>query len=144
MCSRQPWKPLLFVFAVVAAGAAVSDAQSIPVVPSPRLNDISMVTSNGRGRHVVYYNPSVSRAAGRNVHSFFMKHELAHVKLGHFRRRTDVRTAEYEADVLAAKLATPAEARAAANYLRRGGASQILTHGTGRQRARRILRSARR
>lgn len=145
MRASQLWtlrNQLTYALLILAGGlfrvASVCPAQSIPLIANSRLNDIAATTVNRHGQPVILYNPRLCRAAGGHACSFFLKHERAHIALGHLRKPHDVRVAERQADCHAAKRSSSAEIRAASAYFMNGGATRISTHGTGYQRASRI------
>ena len=114
----------------------------VPEIPNPQLNDIARVIPTPNGP-VIEYNPIVCQQAGTLICGFFRTHEYGHVVLGHGYRSQWPQQMEAEADCWAAANASAAEVNAAYVFFQNGGGGTFV-HGTGPQRAQRLLMCARR
>ena len=123
---------------LIALICSTSNAQQIRY--SILVPDIGMARLDRNGKAVVIMNPIAMRRVGPQVSEFFLQHELAHVKRGHlYQRHRPTWQLEREADYTAIRNVTPQVRRAAANYFYQKNHYNRL-HGTGRQRAARLLR----
>ena len=124
--------------------AAPADANGVPEVPAPWLNDIALASLTSQGA-VIYYNPTRCQQIGAPVCAFFRAHEYGHIQLKHggafytayFGGR---QLAEAEADCFAAKNASYSQVRAAIDYFSQPGLATTDdgVHGSGATRAARL------
>lgn len=115
--------------------------KAVPEYPNPNLPNIA-ITTHHNGHVVIVYNPNYCNQLGPLVCNFFRAHEYGHVNLGHLIRRAHPAQAEYEADCWAAKNAPVQQVRAAYYHFRNRGFMGSWSHGTGLQRAQRVLTCA--
>ena len=102
------------------------------------MGNVAQATTDRQGRPVVAYNPAACALLGPEMCEFIRAHEYGHIAMGHLYDGTPDRKAEAEADCWAAKHASPAAVRAAANYFNKGYFGSSI-HGSGPQRARRVV-----
>jgi hypothetical protein len=130
--------------AVLAVGPA-ADAQGVPVIAAPWLDDIAMAAMTAQGP-VIFVNLNRCKAVGNDVCSFVREHELGHIRLKH--ASTPLYTsyvngralAEAEADCFAAKNALLVQVKAAIAMFETppNSTTDPGDHGTGLVRAKRI------
>ena len=101
------------------------------------MGDVAQASTDRQGRPVVAFNPAACARLGPEMCEFVRAHEYGHIAMGHLYDGTPDRQAEAEADCWAAKNASPAAVRAAANYFNKGYFGSSI-HGSGPQRARRV------
>ncbi len=114
----------------------------VPEIPNPNLGDIAMVTNSPRGP-VIIYNPILCRRAGPALCEFYKWHEYGHIAMGHTIVPNWPQVKEFQADCWAAKNAPRVALQAAFQWFRSGGGASPI-HGSGRQRAQRIMACSRR
>jgi len=127
---------LIMVFALTFVSEAT--AQQIRYVRSPFVKFGARYIN---GQPTITINSFRARLMGPQVTNFFVAHEQAHFRLGHFhqRGRKSIRRIEAEADTYAYRSVSPQSARAASRWF----ATRPLqiqgrqTHGTFQQRANR-------
>ncbi len=122
---------LISIFATELFGQAV--------VPRPFMTGYARVTSTRSGQSVIYYNPRAMRRVGPDVSRFILAHEQAHLRLGHLNRPVSRRRAEYEADILAARMVPQSSVVATTRWFAQGNGGSLI-HGSPIQRARRVYR----
>lgn len=127
----------LVAAAAVSTGPTGAANAQVPEIAYPGLPDIAMVQVVN-GQVVILYNPVTCAAAGPALCGFYRAHEYGHVALGHVALGTFPPQAEAEADCWAARAAGQAEVQAALAYFSSGGGGD-LTHGSGPERAQRLL-----
>lgn len=134
------WLPAATLLAFAAPVPALAQTP-VPEIATPGLGDIAKVTVHA-GQVVILYDPMVCQQMGSYLCGFFRAHEYGHVALGHAVVPTFPPQAEHDADCWAGMNARPAELGAAVRFFAAGGAGFSPAHGTGPQRANRILRCA--
>lgn len=107
-------------------------------IPDPSFPDIAGIRVLPNGQVAIIYNPVICAQAGQALCGFYREHEHCHIQLGHTIRSIWPWQMELEADCCAAKIASNIQAAAAYNWFSSGGGA-TPTHGTGQQRAARIL-----
>ena len=114
----------------------------VPEIPNPNLGDIAMVTNDYAGRPIIIFNPIICQQVGSYLCEFYKAHEYGHVNLGHttFNRKFP-QAAEAEADCWAAQRAPLFAVQAAIQWFSSGGGASYH-HGTGSQRAQRVIACA--
>jgi len=125
--------------AVIVSSLIISSDVSGQVQERSRLllPDIAKVTLDASGQSQIAFNPAICRRLGPDLCEYFRAHEYGHVNLRHLERGVPVRQAEHEADVWAARNASPSAVAAAHRYFSQGnGGSRI--HGSSQVRAGRI------
>jgi len=129
---------------LVLATASPADAQGVPEVSAPWLDDIALARLTAFGA-VIYVNFARCKEVGPNVCAFVRQHEQAHVMLNHgstfYTAYVNGRAlAEAEADCWAAKNSLLVNVKAAIAHFESPELADldIGEHGTGRQRAKRI------
>ena len=131
-------KPKILAAILLTLICSTANAQQIRY--SILVPDIGMTRLDRNGRAVVVMNPIAMRRVGPQVSEFFLQHELGHIRGGHlYQRNRPTWQLEREADRIAVSNVSPQVRQAAANYLYRKNHYNRL-HGTGRQRATRLLR----
>lgn len=125
---------------VVLSSCSFAGAQ-VPEIADPNLPDIAMVTNDAFGRPVIIYNPVICQQAGPALCEFYKAHEYGHVNLGHTMSRQHPATKEAEADCWAARRAPAFAIRAAIQWFQSGGGAS-WHHGSGPQRAQRVIACA--
>lgn len=113
-------------------------ANAVPEIPDTRINDIA-ITTLLNGQVVIVFNPIACQQIGPLVCNFFRAHEYGHVTLGHVVRPRHPRQAEFEADCWAAQNAPLPEVQAAYTHFLSNGFMGGWTHGTGLERAQRLV-----
>lgn len=105
--------------------------------PNRWIRGVAKVTLDQNGQSQISFNPRRCRELGPDLCEFFRTHEYGHVNLRHLERGVAAPQAEAEADIWAAKNASPSAVRAAKEFFLSGnGGSRI--HGTPQERARRM------
>ena len=127
---------------VVACFSINVTSAQVPEIANPNLPDIAMVTSDRFGRPVIIYNPIICRQAGPALCEFYKAHEYGHVNLGHTRTRQHPAEKEAHADCWAARHAPGYALRAAVQWFQSGGGAS-WHHGSGPERARRVIACSR-
>jgi hypothetical protein len=139
------WKLLAAATAIAVLAAPPADAQGIPVIAAPWLDDIAMASMTSQGP-VIFVNVNRCKAVGADVCAFVREHELGHIRLKH--ASTPLYTnyvnghalAEAEADCFAAKNALMVQVKAAITMFETppNSTTDPGDHGTGLVRAKRI------
>lgn len=132
-------KKVIAAFALATAMSS-SNAQ-VPEIADPNIPDIA-ITTMLNGAPVILWNPMVCGQMGMYVCRFFRAHEYGHVMLGHLIMGTFPQQAEFEADCYAAQNAQKIEVQAALQHFFNNGFMGNWSHGTGYDRATRILNCA--
>ena len=124
----------------LAIGASVPGNAfgQVPEIPDYTLNDIARVQMTPQGP-IILWNPNVCRALGINACRFMRLHEYGHIVNGDQFGSTFPPLAEMRADCFAAQNAPLHEFNAAVVMFRRQGSGGDAAHGTGFQRAQRII-----
>lgn len=131
-------KMMSFGLWILLAYGGISPAfAQVPEIPNPQLNDIAMVTVDGNGNPIIFYNPNICAQIGPYLCGFYRTHEYCHIRLGHTIRQMWPQQRELEADCCAAQMASIQEVQAAYQWFMSGGGSGPV-HGLGWQRAQRI------
>ena len=125
-----------FLLAVLLVIPATASAQ-VRETPNRWIRGVAKVTLDRDGKSQISFNPRRCRELGPDLCEFFRTHEYGHVNLRHLERGVATPQAEAEADLWAAKNASPNAVRAAKEFFLSGkGGSRV--HGTPQQRARRM------
>ncbi len=139
----------VMLVATAAASAVTTcspsaDANGVPVIAAPWLDDIAMASMTAKGA-VIYVNPERCKSVGGDVCAFVREHELGHIRLNHassyYTSYVNGRAlAEAEADCFAAKNALMVQVRAAVAMFEKEpvATAENGDHGTGLVRAKRI------
>jgi len=101
------------------------------------LPDVAKVTLDSSGQSQIDFNPAICRRLGPELCEYFRAHEYGHVNLRHLERGVPTRQAEREADLWAARNASPSAVEAARKYFSKGRGGS-LQHGSARERAQRL------
>ena len=126
----------LFTVVFLLAIASRSEAQ-VNERSSNWIRGVAHVSLDRSGKSQITFNPRRCKELGPDLCEFFRTHEYGHVNLRHLERGVPARQAEAEADVWAAKNASPSAVQAAKNFFLSGqGGSRV--HGTPQERARRM------
>lgn len=126
----------MILAAVLLAVPATADGQ-VRETPNRWIRGVAKVTLDRNGNSQIAFNPQRCRELGPDLCEFFRTHEYGHVNLRHLERGVAAPQAEAEADIWAAKNASPSAVRAAKEFFLSGkGGSRI--HGTPHERARRM------
>lgn len=121
----------IVLFCVAPASGQVSEKSS------RWIRGVAQVSLDRSGRSQIKFNPRRCRELGPELCEFFRTHEYGHVNLRHLERGVSPAQAEAEADIWAARNASPAAVQAAKKFFLSGqGGSRI--HGTPQERARRM------
>lgn len=121
---------------VLMAIPATADGQ-VSETPNRWIRGVAKVTLDRNGKSQISFNPQRCRELGPDLCEFFRTHEYGHVNLRHLERGVAAPQAEAEADVWAARNASPSAVQAAKQFFLSGqGGSRI--HGTPQERARRM------
>ena len=121
---------------VLLAAPATADGQ-VSETPNRWIRGIASVTLDQNGKSQISFNPRRCRELGPELCEFFRTHEYGHVNLRHLERGVATPQAEAEADLWAARNASPSAVRAAKEFFLSGkGGSRV--HGTPQERARRM------
>lgn len=127
---------ILILAAVVFLVPATADGQ-VRETPNRWIRGVAKVTLDQNGKSKISFNPQRCRELGPELCEFFRTHEYGHVNLRHLERGVDAPQAEAEADLWAARHASPTAVRAAKAFFLSGqGGSRV--HGTPQERARRM------
>ena len=113
-------------------------AAQVPEIPNTNLGDIAMVTLDNFGNPVIIYNPIICQQIGPYLCEFYKAHEYGHVNLGHAYTGQHPAVREAEADCWAAQNAPIPAVQAAIQWFSSGGGTS-WHHGTGLQRAQRVI-----
>lgn len=122
---------VLFVWGVEESTGQVQER------PRLLLRDVAKVTLDAAGKSQISFNPSICRRLGPELCEYFRAHEYGHVNLRHLERGVPTRQAEREADLWAARHASPAAVAAARRYFAQGNGGSRY-HGSSQQRAQRL------
>jgi len=105
--------------------------------PNRWIRGVAKVTLDSNGKSQIAFNPQRCRELGPELCEFFRTHEYGHVNLRHLERGVPAPRAEAEADIWAARNASPSAVQAAKQFFLSGkGGSRI--HGSPQERARRM------
>ena len=105
--------------------------------PNRWIRGVAKVTLDGNGKSQITFNPQRCRELGPELCEFFRTHEYGHVNLRHLERGVPAPRAEAEADIWAARNASPSAVKAAKQFFLSGqGGSRV--HGSPQERARRM------
>jgi hypothetical protein len=126
-----------FAMAALAAVGVSPGFAQVPEIPDVNLPDIAMVRL-WQGRPVIIFNPMICQQVGPALCEFYKAHEYGHINLGHAFGGTHPMRAEAEADCWAAQHAPPFAIQAALQWFMAGGGTSYH-HGTGGQRAQRVM-----
>ena len=134
-------KPICLMTMVAAVTAFSSSFNEVSAQVQERarwlLPDVAKVTLDSSGQSQIEYNPAICRRLGPDLCEYFRAHEYGHVNLRHLERGVPTRQAEREADIWAAKNASPSAVEAARKYFEKGrGGSR--NHGSAQERAQRL------
>lgn len=119
-------------------------ANAVPEIPNPQLNDIAMVQPHPVYGAVIFYNPIICQQIGPAC-GFFRAHEYGHVVHHHQLMPPGAYAAarEAEADCWAASNGIPQEILAAYYLFMNGGSSpDFQVYGSPQQRANRVRQCA--
>ena len=112
-------------------------AAQVRETPNRWIRGVAKVTLDRNGNSQIAFNPQICRQLGPDLCEFFRTHEYGHVNLRHLERGVAAPQAEAEADIWAARNASPSAVRAAKEFFLSGkGGSRV--HGTPQERARRM------
>ena len=130
---------LVVVTAAIVLQLGMPNDVSAQVQERPRLllRDVAKVTLDSSGKSQIAFNPAICRKLGPDLCEYFRAHEYGHVNLRHLERGVPTRQAEHEADIWAARNASPSAVAAAKRYFEQGNGGSRY-HGTSQQRAQRI------
>ena len=130
-----PSRSMILVFGLWVI-PATADAQ-VRETPNRWIRGVAKVTLDRNGNSQIAFNPQRCRQLGPDLCEFFRTHEYGHVNLRHLERGVAAPQAEAEADIWAARNASPSAVRAAKEFFLSGkGGSRV--HGTPQERARRM------
>ena len=135
-------RPVYFaciLIALISNAAGFVKAQVVMEVPRPFMPGVAKTVVRGN-QAVIYYNPVALRRMGPAMDEFVRAHEYGHIRLGHFRRNMPQRIREAEADIYAARVASPRSVLAARQWFISGNGGGLY-HGSPRARAARVSRS---
>ena len=128
---------LSLIFATVLLTIPATAEGQVTETPNRWIRGVAQVTLDRNGKSKISFNPQRCRELGPDLCEFFRTHEYGHVNLQHLERGVAARRAEAEADLWAAKHASPSAVQAAKQFFLSGkGGSRI--HGTPQERARRM------
>lgn len=128
---------LSLIFATVLLTIPATAEGQVTETPNRWIRGVAQVTLDRNGKSKISFNPQRCRELGPDLCEFFRTHEYGHVNLQHLERGVAAPRAEAEADLWAAKHASPGAVQAAKQFFLSGkGGSRI--HGTPQERARRM------
>jgi len=133
----------LRVASICLTATAIFMASSTPVsgqvseTANRWIRGVAHVSLDRSGKSQITFNPRRCRELGPELCEFFRTHEYGHVNLRHLERGVPAPQAELEADLWAAKNASPSAVQAAKKFFLSGqGGSRV--HGSPQERARRM------
>ena len=127
-----------FVAAFLFLGCHNTARAQVPEIPRQGLGDIARAVMTPGGP-VIFYDPMICAQMGALACRFFRAHEYGHIVLGHL-GGVFPPMAEMQADCFAATNAAPAEVQAGVQtFMAQGNGGDAAGHGTGFQRARRVV-----
>lgn len=134
---RQFFLGSSFILAIVLLAVPATADGQVSETPNRWIRGVAKVTLDRNGKSQISFNPQRCRELGPDLCEFFRTHEYGHVNMRHLERGVAAPQAELEADLWAARNASPSAVRAAKEFFLSGkGGSRI--HGTPQERARRM------
>ena len=117
---------LSLIFATVLLTIPATAEGQVTETPNRWIRGVAQVTLDRNGKSKISFNPQRCRELGPDLCEFFRTHEYGHVNLQHLERGVAAPRAEAEADLWAAKHASPSAVQAAKQFFLSGKGLSLI------------------